>query len=58
MDKGHRSMKHRTDFWEIIEDQYANLEKNKRQMAACDKGEVRQGEGRQGRSAEGTQKDE
>ena len=51
-------MKHRTDFWEMVEEQYANLGKNKRQMAACDKGEVQQGEGGQGRSAEGTQKDE
>ena len=58
MDKGHRSMKHRTDFWEQVEDQYANLGKNKRQMAACDKGEVQPDEGGQGRSAEGTQKDE
>ena len=51
-------MKHRTDFWEQIEEQYANLGKDKREMAACDKGEVQPDESGQGCAAEGTQEHE
>ena len=51
-------MKQRTDFWEMVENQYANMGKNKRGVASCDKGQIQQDEGRQECPAKGTQEHE
>ena len=51
-------MKQRTDFWEMVENQYANMGKDKREMAAGDKGQTQTTDRGQECTPKGTQEHE